>query len=261
MNIDVALVPRVAATWPPTLCVVVDELRASSTVTDALDLGCSELIVTGSLREARSVARERGALLAGERAGVTPPGFDANNSPYELRGLGLRGRRLVLCTSNGTVVLSRLRRMPMVLMGCLLNARACAEAAFEEAEARGIGIGIVCAGTQGGFALDDAVAAGVIVCRILETAQSRGRRCRLSDAARAALRLRSAYPDELTALRESVSGELVVSIGAEADVEICAAVDVSSTVPVLGRIEPLTMERLGSPSRSTAMGSSSGGSS
>ena len=78
--------------------------------------------------------------------------------------------------------------MPLVLMGCLLNARACAEAALGEAEARGIGIGIVCAGTEGGFALDDAVAAGVIVSRTLEAAQSRGRRCRLSDAARAAVR-------------------------------------------------------------------------
>ena len=171
-------------------------------MTDALDRGCAELIVTGSIREARRVARERGSLLAGERGGVTPPGFDANNSPHELRALGLGGRRLVLCTSNGTAVLSRLRRMPLVLMGCLLNARACAEAALGEAEARGIGIGIVCAGTEGGFALDDAVAAGVIVSRILEAAQSRGRRCRLSDAARAAVRLRAAYPDELTALRE-----------------------------------------------------------
>jgi len=145
LDLDVALVPEQALAWPPTVCVVIDQLRASSTLTTALDLGCPEVVVTGSLEGARRLARERGSLLAGERGGRIAPGFDANNSPAELRAIGVRGRGMVLSTSNGTKVLSRLQTMPAVLIGCFMNARACAEAAFDEAGARHLGIGIVCA--------------------------------------------------------------------------------------------------------------------
>lgn len=243
-EIDVALVPAQAAAWPPTVCVVVDQLRASSTLTTVLELGCSEVVVTASLREARRLARERGSLLAGERGGRTVPGFDVNNSPAELRAIGMQGRGVVLSTTNGTAVLSRLRTMPVVLVGCLMNASACAEAAVAEAEARNVGIGIVCAGRLGRFALDDAIAAGLIVSRVIDAASGRGRLCQMSDAARGAMIMRSAYANDLAALRESSSGQLLISLGAEADIELCGRTDSSSTVPVLRSGRPLTVERL-----------------
>jgi 2-phosphosulfolactate phosphatase len=242
LDLDVALVPEQALAWPPTVCVVIDQLRASSTLTAALDLGCPEVVVTGSLEEARRLAGERGSLLAGERGGRIVPGFDANNSPAELRAIGVGGRGMVLSTSNGTKVLSRLQTMPAVLIGCFMNARACAEAAVDEAGARHLGIGIVCAGRRGRFALDDALAAGLIVSRVTEAAEARGHSCQLTDAARAAVRLRSAYPDDIAALRESASGRLLISLDAEADIEICASVDSSATVPVLRSGQPLRVE-------------------
>ena len=233
IDLDVALVPGQTAGWPPTVCVVVDQLRASSTLTTALELGCPEVVVTGSLAEARRLARERGSLLAGERGGRDIPGFDANNSPSQLRAIGVRGRGLVLSTSNGTKVLSRVRSMPVVLLGCLLNASPCAQAAVDEASARGLPIGIVCAGRRGRFALDDGVAAGLIASRVLEAVAAQGRACQLTDAARAALQLCSANPDPIAALRDSASGRIVQGLGAGADIELCARVDSSGTVPVL----------------------------
>jgi len=243
LDIDVALVPAQAAAWSERVVVVIDELRASSTVTTALDQGCTHVVVTASLGLARRLARERGAVLAGERGGRIVPGFDADNSPVELRRLGVAGREVVLTTTNGTAVLHRLQRMPVVLMGCLLNARACAEAALDEAGTGGYPIGLVCAGRHGRFALDDAVGAGVIAMRIMEAATCRGIDCSVSDSTRSVMRLRSAYPDELTALRESGSGMLLAGFGADEDVAFCARTDSSSAVPVLRERAPLTMER------------------
>ena len=111
LDLDVALVPEQALAWPPTVCVVIDQLRASSTLTAALDLGCPEVVVTGSLEEARRLAGERGSLLAGERGGRIVPGFDANNSPAELRAIGVGGRGMVLSTSNCLLYTSS-RRSP-----------------------------------------------------------------------------------------------------------------------------------------------------
>jgi 2-phosphosulfolactate phosphatase len=244
MRVDVALVPGEARYWPDTVCIVVDQLRASCTLTTLLDLGCPSVRVTRSLAEARALGRATGALLAGERRGLVPPGFDANNSPVELSGLDVGGRPVVLCTSNGTRVLSLLRHMPATLVGCLLNAGACAEAAVELATARGIGVGVVCAGTVGRFALDDAVAAGEIVRRVTALAGGRGVACELSDAAIAAVRLRSAYADPTDALEESTAGRLVHAIGAGEDVAFCARIDVSRAVPVLRSGPPMTIERL-----------------
>ena len=239
MDIDVALVPSQARTWTDRVCIVIDELRASSTITTLLDLGVSEVLLTQSLPEARRLAAEHGSLLAGERGGLTPRGFDYNNSPAELSGSDLHGRSVVLSTSNGTAVLAELQAAPTVLVGCLLNARACAEAAVAAASSLETGVGIVCAGTLGRFALDDAAAAGVLVGRVMDALAARGSGWSLSDAAIAAVRLRSAFPEIEDALAQSVAGRLVTRLGAGDDVPFCARVDASATVPILRPGHPL----------------------
>jgi 2-phosphosulfolactate phosphatase len=247
MEIDVALVPGEVRHWLSVVSIMVDELRASSTITTVLDLGCKDLVVTATVAEARRVAAQNGGILAGERHGITPEGFDSNNSPTELARFDLQGRSVVLSSSNGTSVLSRLRRMPVVLVGCLLNARACAAAALDEAVSRGLGIGIVCAGRGGLFALDDCVAAGLIVQHLAEAAEARGIGFDLSDTARAAVDLHSAYPDEVTALERSASGRVVREVGGELDMEFCARADSSWVVPILRVGRPLRIESLGGP--------------
>ncbi len=244
MDIDVALVPSQARTWTDRVCIVIDELRASSTITTLLDLGASEVLLTQSLPEARRLAAERGSLLAGERHGLTPRGFDYNNSPAELSGSDLHGRSVILSTSNGTAVLAALQAAPAVFVGCLLNARACAEAAVAAASSLGTGIGIVCAGTLGRFALDDATAAGMLVGRVMDALAARGNGWSLSDAAIAAVRLRAAFPEIEEALAQSVAGRLVTRLGAGEDVPFCARVDASATVPIVRPGQPLRVERV-----------------
>jgi 2-phosphosulfolactate phosphatase len=200
--------------------------------------------VTRSLGEARRMRRDRGVLIAGERRGVTPAGFDCNNSPVELASVGIAGRSVVLCTSNGTRVLSALQGMPATLVGCLNNATACAEAAVTLASSTGTGVGIACAGVLGRFALDDAYAAGTIVERILGALDRAGEPAVLSDAALLAVRVRRAYPGPREALEASASGRLVRALGAGEDVTWCARVDSTASVPVLRPGRPLRIERL-----------------
>jgi 2-phosphosulfolactate phosphatase len=223
---------------------VVDELRASSSIVTALDCGCRNVIPVAGLHNARGVAREHDYLLAGERDGLKPPGFDFNNSPSELAQADLEGKTLVLSTSNGTKVLLGLPHAPAVLVGCLLNATACCWQGLALAEQYGAGLGIVCAGTNGQFVLDDAVAVGFLVDRVIGLLDAYGGECTMNDAALAAHRLSRGYADFDAAFRQSASGRRVIEIGAEEDLAFCARVDTSQVVPRLFLSTPPLIERL-----------------
>ena len=158
--------------------------------------------------------------------------------------LPIRGRRVVLSTSNGTRVLRGLRSMPAPLGGCLLDARAVAETAVALAGHHGVGLGVVCAGVDGRFALDAAVTAGFIVERALEAMESRGGSAVLGDGAKAAVRLRRGYPDLVTGLEDSATGRLVHAIGAAEDIAFCARTDVSRPVGILRPGMPMRVDLL-----------------
>ena len=235
MQLDVALLPDAAHISAGCVLIVVDQIRASTTVATVLDLEVRDLLLAGDVATARDLARSTGSLLAGEHHARKPAGFDFDNSPSELSRAGIGGHGLVLCTTNGTAVLSRLRSADHVLVGCLRNARAVAEAAVDLATAAGVdgSVQVVCAGTLDLFALEDAVAAGVIIERAAERLGATGRPVELTDAARAALRLRGSYPDLLTAMTDSSGGATLREIGRAEDIAFCAEVDVTGTVPYL----------------------------
>jgi 2-phosphosulfolactate phosphatase len=247
MRIDVALVPGAADVSADGILIVVDQIRASTTITTALDLGCRDLRLAGDVVTARDLARATGSLLAGERHARKPPGFDFDNSPSELSRVGLAGRDLVLCTTNGTAVVSRLRAAGHILIGCLRNARAVAVAAVDLALAAGPegSVQVVCAGSVGRFVLEDAVAAGLIVQRAVERAEAHGVDVELTDAAEAAILLRGAYPDLRTAMAASSGGATLREIGRAEDIAFCAEEDASTTVPCLVTGEGLRIVPLG----------------
>ena len=198
MLIDVALLPQLVDPAAPGVLVVIDQIRASTTIATLVDAGCRNVFLAGDPEAARVLGRETGSLLAGELHAVKPPDFDFDNSPSELVGVDLRNRSVVLSTTNGTAVIDRLRRAEPVLVGCIRNATAVAAAALALAEEGSGIVRIVCAGCEGIFVLDDAVAAGLIATRLAEAAArdrdrrgpdrcGRGRRAparQLADAAR-----------------------------------------------------------------------------
>lgn len=241
MRVDVALVPAEARRWRGVVCIVVDELRASSTIVSLLEHGARAVVPAASVAEARRLAAGNGDLMAGERNVIRPPGFDFGNSPAEIDGADLAGRTVVLSTRNGTAVLRALRVGAPVVIGCLLNASACARAALALGRETDATIGIVCAGRRGVFAIDDAIAAGYLVERLLATGPGA---IELTDAAVAARQLWQTTPDIAAAFRDSTSGRILAQHRLDADLAYCLAADSSSVVPVLLPGTPARIERL-----------------
>jgi 2-phosphosulfolactate phosphatase len=238
MNLDVAFLPSLAVNRTNTVCIVVDVLRASSTVVTLFERGCRQVLLAMSVSEGRRLAREGGHLLAGERDGLPPAGFDLGNSPAELKEMNLAGRTVVLTTSNGTAAMQRVAGARAVLVGCFLNAGACCSAALELACAAGAELTVVCAGRQRRFALDDAACAGFLVDTLTGLA---GGSLGFTDAARCALRLWRSYDDPMSAFRDSASGRRVAEIGYSEDLALCARMNVGEVVPRLAPGRPIRL--------------------
>lgn len=221
MRVHVAFTPAETIEAPTAL--VVDVLRATSTIAEALSHGYRRVLCCAEVDEARALrSRVNEALLAGERKCVRIPGFDLGNSPQEF--LEPLGETVVLTTTNGTrALLAATQRCGLVIAASLLNL----SAAVEAARAAGEDVVIVCAGVLGRFAMDDAYVAG----RIVELLA--GER---TDAAEAAVRLRQSFANAEAGLRASQSARNLVAAGLDADIAWCARESALETVPrVTGR--------------------------
>jgi len=236
MRIDVALLPVQEFENSRSVCIVVDVLRASSSVITLLEHGARPVIAAGSIEEARSLhKRLPGYLLCGERGGLPPPGFDYGNSPAEFSTLQLEGRGAILATSNGTRLLAQLADAPTVLVGCLLNRTAVAMSAVGMARSRGLDISVLCSAAFSGstFVLEDALGAGAIIEAALSVDSLEA-----SDAARFARdAFLTARADLPGAVASSYHAGELIEAGFGDDVAYCAELAISQIVPVLERGE------------------------
>jgi 2-phosphosulfolactate phosphatase len=205
--------------------IVIDVIRATSTMCQALAAGYERVYCTAEIDEARELRRRLGeGVLGGERNAVRIPGFDLGNSPREYLEPG--ARTLILSTTNGTrAVVAAAQRCDRVLVASLLNLGAVVEAVH----AAGEDAIVVCAGVQGTFTLDDAYVAGRIV-ELLGWERT--------DAAEAAARLVGSWsgPDE--AFRASRSGRNLLENAPEleGDLVFCARESVLEIVPTLASL-------------------------
>lgn len=213
------------------VAIVIDVIRASSTVVTLLDQGCRRVYTVAEEGAARRLAAERGMLTSGEWQGIKLPGFDMDNSPAEVLGFPVRNRDTALCTSNGTRVINTARGCLELFIGCLLNAQACVRAAIVTALAAQCEITVVCAGQYGRFVLDDAYCAGHLLMEMEAVASELAISLGLSDSSKAALALLNAYPDARAAFEASASGQRLLEIGGREDLEYCLQTNVSAVVP------------------------------
>ncbi len=212
MQVHVAFTPDEAA--PAPVGIVVDVLRATSTIAQALASGFRRVLCCAEIEEARALRAELpDSLVGGERNAVRIEGFDVGASPREF--LEPRADTLILSTTNGTrAILETAQRCEEVFLGSLLNLAAVAKAAA------GRDTVVVCAGFQGAFALDDAYCAGRIV-QLLEAERS--------DAAIAADLVARAFPSALDGLNARTYGPP----GLEEDIVFCARESVLDVMPRL----------------------------
>ena len=211
--------------------VVIDVLRATSTLVEALANGARSVFPVQTTDEAVRLAQALGredVLLCGERRCLKIPGFDLGNSPLEFTAERVAGKVLVMTTTNGTPALTACAGAKQVLVASLLNLGAVVE---ELAAAGEDEVEIVCAGRERRFALEDALCAGMIAVRL----RSRLERVpRTNDAAAVAMSLarRGAGRTERW-LARSAAGRQLRESGLADDVAYCAAVDRHAVVPRL----------------------------
>jgi 2-phosphosulfolactate phosphatase len=214
VRVHVAFTPEEAAAAP--VGIVVDVLRATSTIAQALASGYRRVLCCAEIEQARALKETLGdALVGGERKAIRIEGFDVGASPREF--LAARAETLVLTTTNGTrTILSAAERCGEVLLGSLLNL----DAVVQTARERGEDVAVLCAGFQGAFALDDAYCAGRIV-ELLGAERT--------DAAIAAELVARAFPDAHAGLTARTYGPP----GLEEDIAFCARENALDVVPRL----------------------------
>jgi 2-phosphosulfolactate phosphatase len=281
IGIDVALspvLPAEAAAPAQTTYIVVDVIRATTTLCVFFEHGAHEVLLAPDVAAARALRDALGGhvLLAGETEGAMPPGFDLGNSPTEAARADLAGRTVIFATSNGTRALRACAGGHAVFAGALRNAAAIAAAALAAASPSprteqghphggqgplhwGQGpededipaslpissgsvpsIVVVCSGRGALPAYDDTLCAGYIVRQLIATARAAGHAVELHEGAHIALGvLAGAEADGgiRAALARSDAFHSIEHLGLAGDLDWCAAVNVTSTVPhVIGAL-------------------------
>jgi 2-phosphosulfolactate phosphatase len=231
MKLDVILTP--GETTPAALAgrtvVVLDILRATTTIVQALSAGAKSVFPVGSIDEAVRLANTFGrneVLLAGERRCLPIEGFDLGNSPLEFTKSRVRGKILVMTTTNGTAALALTVNAARVLIGALLNFNALIQE-LVRTDAEPV---ILCSGRERALALEDAVVAGDLARAFME---ARPGDWSLNDGAHAAMALAREFGTDERAFRLSAGGQGILAVGMDADIAYCARRDTHDVVPIL----------------------------
>jgi 2-phosphosulfolactate phosphatase len=218
VRVSVLLSPA-GATVAGSCAVIVDVLRATTTLTVALANGAAGVIPVATPAEAIALRAARADLLAcGERDGRIVPGFDLGNSPFEYGAERVAGRTLVFASTNGSLAMLAARGARRRVLAAFVNLRAVVDRVGREPE-----IAIVCAGKLGGFSLEDAACAGMLIARLEPHGAVAG-----NPAARLARALAPGDAGELAALVQGAAHarDLLSMGGAYArDLDFCAALD------------------------------------
>jgi 2-phosphosulfolactate phosphatase len=209
--------------------VVIDVIRASSTISQAIASGADGVFPVSTVEAAfaaKQASRAISPLLGGEREGLPPPGFDLGNSPEDYTWEAVGGRRIIFTTTNGTLAIAAITGTRETVIGSLLNL----PAVVDHLAGQGDNVLLVAVGRAGAPVLDDTVAAGMYVERLVEAAS----KVELTTEAEQARDVYAPYRGRiLHAFQTSDSGKALVGRGLGADLEYCARVGALDVVPRL----------------------------
>lgn len=217
----------------PDAAVVIDVLRATTTIAWALHNGAEAVQAFADLDQLRAEADAWPAerrLLLGERGGSKISGFDLGNSPVAVTPDVVQGKRLFMSTTNGTRALQRVRGVSCLHTVALPNRRAVAERLLQERREQ---ILILGSGWEGTYSLEDSLAAGALAALLVEAGAAVA-----NDELQAALALwRQWEHDPEACLRTASHGQRLMGLGNhDADFSCCAGLDQLSVVPT--QVEP-----------------------
>jgi len=211
------------------LVVVIDVLRASSTIVTALANGCRGFIPILSPDQAKEKAQQfekERVLLGGEREGTKIEGFDLGNSPREYQREAVKDKTIIFSTTNGVKTLEMVKGAHRIIIGSFLNLQAvCNYCTNYKGD-----ISIICAGKEGSFSLEDTACAGMLIDSLKNVLSDT---CQESDANLTARLLYKKFGNNiLEILRKSQHGRYLESIGLEKDLKFCSQLDFFHIVPV-----------------------------
>lgn len=217
------------------VAVILDILRASSTISYALHSGATAVIPCEEIEEAQQIAGELKqahgddqVLLGGERMGVMIEGFDLDNSPACYPAETVAGKQIVFTTSNGTRALKHALQARRILIGSFM----CLDAVLNELKNSEGVIYLVCAGTDGSITGEDCLCAGAIAAELQDQI---GQELVLDDSTRIVVdHYRSQIQHEegvLMAIRASLGGRNLIRRGFEDDIRLCSQRGLISAAP------------------------------
>jgi 2-phosphosulfolactate phosphatase len=219
------------------IAVIIDVLRASTTICTGIRNGCRAVIPVASLDDAMTVRENLDrdtVLLCGERSGFKVEGFDLGNSPSEYSEEVVGNRVLIFASTNGSGAIVRASGAQTTLVGGFVNISAVTRQLRYSAR----DLMIVCAGREGHFSLEDCLCGGMIIERLLVA----GAFDAANDAAKAAHSLYKQYGDSLEAsVRNADHGRYLQRLGFTADINAATALDTIDVIPVWreGKLVPL----------------------
>ena len=216
--------------------IVVDVLRATSTITIALANGAREIIPAESVPVAARIAKGKlNSLLCGERGGKIIEGFNLGNSPLEYTSQVVKDKTLVFCTTNGTPAIVKTRFSKTSVIAGFINLSAVVDYIKKLNE----DFIIICSGKLNNYCLEDAVYAGLLLNRLLSVSEKN--RYVLNDAENTCLAVSEKYSLEnnkpssnkiLDMMKSTEHGKFLIGLGFEEDLKICSAVDSYTLIPV-----------------------------
>lgn len=213
--------------------VVIDVLRSSTSIIAALQNGAREVIPVGSIESAVKISGSLFGdvtLRGGERNGKMIQGFNLGNSPLEYSEAMVRGKSIIFCTTNGSVAMVKSRYARLLAVGAFVNL----SAVVDLIKSLNSDILLLCAGRPaqaGGFSLEDAVCAGMIIQRLT---QEKSLSIQLSDASLAAQSLTKSFGRSiLKMLKNTDHGKYLIEIGFQKDIKVCAEVDSMPILPMM----------------------------
>lgn len=217
--------------------VVVDVLRATTTITVALTNGAREIIPAESASTAARISKGLGkSLLCGERNGNIVEGFNLGNSPFEYKSEVIKDKSLIFSTTNGTLSITKSRLAKSCILASFVNL----SLAAEHIKLLDEEVIIVCSGKLNNFCIEDAVCTGLIINNILSDENAKGK-YKIDDSAYACLKLgnklamKSGIPSREKAydtLKESEHGKYLISLGFSEDLKLCSEIDSYPHLPV-----------------------------
>jgi 2-phosphosulfolactate phosphatase len=224
--VDVCLSPHLYPVYhkDDSIVVVIDILRATSAMCTAFEYGVEKMIPVASVEEAQEY-KNQGFMVGAERNGIALEGFDFGNSPYSYMTESIRGKTIVISTTNGTQAIEAARSAYKVVIGAFTNISALCEWLL----AQNRNVLLLCSGWKNRFNLEDSVFAGAMAEKLVKTGLYR-----TGDAALAVSGLYElAKKNPHKFLHSSSHAERLAAMGLKEDIKYCLQVDLTKAIPVL----------------------------